>query len=82
MWAVLFSQAVVAPAQQVQAGNPAAIDDPTKPEIQPPLDIDRDPIASPDLNVPPPTAAIPPARTRRAECSERNDEFTFESGRR
>jgi VWFA-related protein len=59
--ALLFSQAVVAPAQQTQAGNPAAIDDPTKPEIQPPLDIDRDPIASPDLNVRPPTAAIPPA---------------------
>jgi Ca-activated chloride channel family protein len=59
--AALFSQAVVASAQQMQAGNLAATDDPTKPEIQPPLDIDRDPIASPDLNVPPPTAAIPSA---------------------
>jgi Ca-activated chloride channel homolog len=56
--AVLFSQAVLEPALHAQAGNPAVIDDPTKPEIQPPLDIDRDPIASPDLNVPPPAAAI------------------------
>ena len=59
-WAVLFSQGIVPQAQQVQAGNPAAIDDPTRPEIQPPLDIDRDPIASPDLNAPPPAAAISP----------------------
>ena len=59
--AVLFSQAVLAPALHAQAGNPAAVDDPTRPEIQPPLDIDRDPIASPDPNVPPPIAAIPPA---------------------
>jgi Ca-activated chloride channel homolog len=60
--ALLFSQAIAAQVAQAQAGNPAAIDDPTKPEIQPPLNIDRDPIASPDLNVPPPTAAIPPAQ--------------------
>jgi Ca-activated chloride channel homolog len=59
--ALLFSQAVITPALHAQAGNPAVIDDPTKPEIQPPLDIDRDPIASPDLNVPPPAAAIKPA---------------------
>jgi Ca-activated chloride channel homolog len=59
--AVLFSQAVVAPAPQSQNGNPAAIGDPTRPEIQPPLDIDRDPIASPDVNVNPITAATPPA---------------------
>jgi len=59
--ALLFSQAVIAPAPQAQAGNPVAINDPTRPEIQPPLDIDRDPIASPDLNVPPPAAAIQPA---------------------
>ncbi len=59
-WAVLFSQGIVPQAQPVQAGNPAAVDDPTRPEIQPPLDIDRDPIASPDLNAPPPAAAISP----------------------
>lgn len=57
---VLFSQAVIASAQQAQAQNPPAVNDPTRPEIQPPLDIDRDPIASPDVNVPPTTAAIPP----------------------
>jgi Ca-activated chloride channel homolog len=56
--AVLFSPAVIAAAQQVLPGNPAIID-PTRPEIQPPLDVDRDPIASPDVNVSPATVAIP-----------------------
>jgi VWFA-related protein len=59
--AFLFSQTAVAPASQAQAGNPAPLSDPTKPEIQPPLDIDRDPIASPDVNVNPTAAAVPPA---------------------
>ena len=52
--------ASAAPAQ-TQAGNPAALNDPTRPEIQPPLDIDRDPIASPDVNGSPTTTAIPPS---------------------
>jgi Ca-activated chloride channel homolog len=59
--ALLFSQAAAAPAAQAQAGDPVAINDPTRPETQPPLDIDRDPIGSPDPNVNPTTAATPPA---------------------
>jgi Ca-activated chloride channel family protein len=59
--ACLFAQTAIWPAPQTQAGNPVALNDPTRPEIQPPLDVDRDPIASPDANVPPPIAATPPA---------------------
>jgi len=59
--AALFSQAVGWPAPQAQAGNPAAVNDPTRPEVQPPLDIDRDPIPSPDIEVGPTTTSIPPA---------------------
>jgi VWFA-related protein len=64
--AALFSQAAVWPATQTQAGNPAAPNDPmrtdpTRPQIQRPLDIDRDPIPSPDMDVHPTTTAIPAA---------------------
>jgi VWFA-related protein len=59
--AALFSQAGGWPATQAQAGNPAAVNDPTRPEIQPPLDIDRDPIPSPDIDVNPTRTAIPAA---------------------
>lgn len=49
----LFSQAQTAqPVQaqpgQVQSGAPVALPDPTRPEIQPSLDVDRDPVLSPD----------------------------------
>jgi Ca-activated chloride channel family protein len=64
----LIAQASVWPAPQAQAGNPTAPNDqtqtrtdPTRPEIQPPLDTDRDPIPSPDLEVSPTTTAIPAA---------------------
>jgi VWFA-related protein len=57
----VFSQMVNAAPAQTQAGNPAVMNDPTRPEIQPPLDIDRDPIPSPDINVSPTTTAIPPS---------------------
>ncbi len=64
----LFSQATsVWPAPQAQAGNPAAPNDqtrsdqtkidPTRPEIQPALDVDRDPIPSPDIDVNPTATA-------------------------
>ncbi len=59
--AALSSQASVWPAAQTQAGNPAVANDPTRPEVQPPLDIDRDPIPSPDIVVNPATTAIPAA---------------------
>src|SRR5581483_4387608 len=48
------------PAAGVKAQTPgstaiqATIQDPTRPELQPRLDVDRDPIASPDPDVPPP----------------------------
>jgi VWFA-related protein len=60
--AVLYSQAVYPlPTPQAQAGNPASMNDPTRPETQPPLDVDRDPIPSPDPDVIATTPAIPPA---------------------
>jgi VWFA-related protein len=60
--AALFAQAVFpAAAPQAQAGNPAALHDPTRPEVQPPLDVDRDPIPSPDIEAPPPMTASAPA---------------------
>jgi len=64
--AALFSQAAVWPAPQAQPGNPAAPNDPTRndptrPEIQSPLDVDRDPIPSPDMDVNPATTAMPAA---------------------
>jgi VWFA-related protein len=56
---VLFAQAAVWPAPPALAGKPAASNDPTRPEIQPPLDVDRDPIPSPDIEIPPTTTAGP-----------------------
>lgn len=44
----------------------ASMDDPTRPESQPPLDVDRDPIPSPDMSVNPPAnmgqPSVPNAR--------------------
>lgn len=50
----LFAQAA-APATQ----TPADLNNPTKPEVQPKLDEDRDPIPSPDVEVQPKVAATP-----------------------
>jgi Ca-activated chloride channel homolog len=50
----LWSQTAAAPAQSAPL---AAMQDPTHPESQPRLDIDRDPIASPDLETPMPAQA-------------------------
>jgi VWFA-related protein len=58
---VLDSQTGVYPAPQTRAGNPPAMNDPTRPETQPPLDIDRDPIESPDIEVAPPATATSPS---------------------
>jgi VWFA-related protein len=61
---IVFSQAVYpSPTPQAQAGNPGELNDPTRPEVQPPLDVDRDPIPSPDIEVNPPAAAAQPAGT-------------------
>jgi len=59
--AALFAQAAVWPAPQAQPGQPAGVNDPTRPEAQPPLDVDRDPIATPDADVNPTRAATPPS---------------------
>ncbi len=44
------------PSAPAQSTNSAEMQDPTRPEMQPPLDVDRDPIASPDPEEP---AAVP-----------------------
>lgn len=54
---VLSAQAAVYPAAQTPSANAAGagvaeMNDPTRPEIQPPLDVDRDPVPSPDPEVP------------------------------
>jgi len=64
--AVLYAQAAAYPAPQVPSANPAGanaptMNDPTRPEIQPPLNVDRDPIPSPDPDVSPTTTAVQPA---------------------
>lgn len=44
----LFSQTQAAPQPQTQPTLPGRVHDPTRPEIQPNLGVDRDPIPSPD----------------------------------
>jgi len=46
---------------QTQPGPPPGMDNPTRPEVQPPLDQDRDPIPSPDVAVPETANANVPA---------------------
>ncbi len=53
----MSAQAAVYPAAQTPSTNSAGagaaeMNDPTRPEIQPPLNVDRDPIPSPDPDVP------------------------------
>ncbi len=50
-----YSWSQTQPAPAVQPGSPAVQWNPTQPEIQPPLNVDRDPVPSP---APPPTAAV------------------------
>jgi len=62
---VLYAQAAVYPAAQTPSTNPAgagapAMNDPTRPEVQPPLDVDRDPIPSPDIEAPSSNTAAQP----------------------
>ncbi len=57
-------------------GAPGSLFDPTKPEVQPPLDVDRDPIPSPDagINAPiAPAAASAPSAGRPAQPSGANN---------
>jgi len=65
--------AAVWPSQtpaQPQASSRSALPDPTRPETQPSLDIDRDPIPSPDDNVTAPSMTRPPASANGANPSE------------
>jgi VWFA-related protein len=57
-----FSQAATTAGAQTQTAAPGALPDPTLPEVQPRLDIDHDPIPSPDVDVVPhPETASQPA---------------------
>jgi VWFA-related protein len=57
-----FSQVATTSGAQTQTVIPGALPDPTKPEVQPRLDIDHDPIPSPDIEVAPaPETASKPA---------------------
>ncbi|MHB1672893.1 MAG: VWA domain-containing protein [Acidobacteriaceae bacterium] len=52
--------ASVAPVAQTQPATPATAYDPTQPEVQPGLNVDRDPVPSPDAeNIVPPGPASP-----------------------
>ena len=48
-----FCQAPATGATPAQAGNRVVLPDPTRPEAQPPLDVDRDPVPTLDVEVPP-----------------------------
>lgn len=56
---------------QAQQGQP--IQDPTRPEIQPRLDIDRDPIPSPDPEESAPVNATGPSTAKPGEIQKRQD---------
>lgn len=66
---LVLASAELAGRAAAQAPASAENFDPTKPEVQPPLDVDRDPIQSPDENVlpTPSTAAQPGPKPSTAE---------------
>jgi Ca-activated chloride channel homolog len=49
------------PGGQELPATPISMSDPTRPEVQPPLNVDRDPIPSPDANVSPEETAARPS---------------------
>jgi Ca-activated chloride channel homolog len=53
--------ASVWPPQSPQTPNHSTIPDPTRPEVQQPLDVDRDPIPSPDDGLKPPPSVVAPS---------------------
>jgi Ca-activated chloride channel family protein len=57
---LLFCQALPAPSTQAQPTMPAALRDLTIPEVQPRLDIDRDPVPSPDPEIIPSASETSP----------------------
>ncbi len=54
---------VQAPSPVIPATRPGEIQDPTRPEVQPRLDVDRDPIPSPDPDVTAPVVSSAPSNT-------------------
>lgn len=70
----LFSQAQNGQSPQAQTAMPAATYDPTRPEIQPSLDVDRDPILSPDAeDNAPVNPAAPVASDKGGAIQKRQD---------
>jgi len=70
----LFGQAQPAATAKVQSTIPAAVQEPTRPEVQPRLDVDRDPIPSPDAEDSlPVTTASPFAPARPGEIQKLKD---------
>jgi Ca-activated chloride channel family protein len=70
----LFGQIQTTASTQVQSTMPAATQDPTHPEVQPRLDLDRDPIPSPDAEDSTSVSASSPlAPTRPGEIQKRQD---------
>ncbi|HWG21646.1 MAG TPA: VWA domain-containing protein [Terracidiphilus sp.] len=57
----LFAQNPTSRPGQAQPGLPPGVENPTRPEIQPSLDQDRDPIPSPDIVVPETSTNTPSA---------------------
>jgi Ca-activated chloride channel family protein len=63
-----FCQTPPSPATPAQSSIPAAMPDPTRPEAQPPLDVDRDPIPSPDATNP--VETITPSSSKATQSVE------------
>jgi Ca-activated chloride channel family protein len=69
-----FSQSQTAPPVPAQSTAPIAMHDPSQPEVQRRLDIDRDPIPSPDPeDIAPVRAASTPATGKPGEIQKRQD---------
>lgn len=72
----MHGQAQSAPAAQSLPAMPGPVHDPTKPEVQLPLDVDYDPIPSPDAEVSAPAAATtssPLVPAKPGEIQKRQD---------
>lgn len=69
---VLAAIALCPFALYAQTPSPAQVpqQDPRRPEIQPNLSVDRDPIPSPDIEVPPPTPTVSNAPARPGELQK------------
>lgn len=73
----LFAQRNTAATAQAQPARPVITYDPTKPEIQPALNVDRDPVLSPDVEVSEPVGPTPTAGTGRPGEIQKGKGGTF-----